>query len=240
MSVTQISRALYGPREIKGSNLLVLIALAENADDEGYCFPSVARIARKARVTERQVRRATAWLRARGYLVRAVKEGPQKDPRYRSNSYWLKLPPPDMSLDDPANLDRTQESSLESQTGQTGHPDRTNETSRPDPHVRPTVKEPSKNRQTRARARDDFSNQGEEDRKGDGHQAYIDARAQFAPARKSVATPTLPGIQRAETKVPRPTISTKSIAAILDPKQRAFTLNLVQRQWDERYGGEDD
>jgi hypothetical protein len=40
-----------------GSPLLVLIALADEADDEGFCYPGVPRIARKTRLSDRQVRR---------------------------------------------------------------------------------------------------------------------------------------------------------------------------------------
>jgi DNA-binding FadR family transcriptional regulator len=46
----------------------VLVALADDADDRGFCFPSHRRIARKCSVTERSVRRMIGVLAARGYL----------------------------------------------------------------------------------------------------------------------------------------------------------------------------
>ena len=66
---------------------LVLMALADEADDAGYCFPSHRRIAAKASVTERTARRVIAELEVRGYLC--------VSPRYRpdrsrtSNGYQL-------------------------------------------------------------------------------------------------------------------------------------------------------
>ena len=77
---------------------LVLMALADEADDTGYCFPSHRRIAAKASVTERTARRVIAELEVRGYL--------RVNPRYRpdrsrtSNGYQL------ASGDPPGNMSR--------------------------------------------------------------------------------------------------------------------------------------
>ena len=68
---------------------LVLLALADAADDEGNCWPSVATIARKAGVTTRTVRRVMETLTNRRLLT--------AEPRYRSdgscssNRYRLSL-----------------------------------------------------------------------------------------------------------------------------------------------------
>lgn len=54
----------------KGSALLVLLALADYAHDDGrYAFPSVATLAHKARMSERQTKRLLAQLRASGELA---------------------------------------------------------------------------------------------------------------------------------------------------------------------------
>lgn len=51
------------------SQLLVLLAIADNADDEGLAWPSMELIARKARMSERQVRRIVKELEASGELT---------------------------------------------------------------------------------------------------------------------------------------------------------------------------
>ena len=38
----------------KGTSLLLLLAIADHANDDGICWPSVARLAHKARTTKRQ------------------------------------------------------------------------------------------------------------------------------------------------------------------------------------------
>jgi len=47
----------------------VLMALADEADDSGFCFPSHRRIALKCTITERSVRRMIRLLAERRYLV---------------------------------------------------------------------------------------------------------------------------------------------------------------------------
>jgi len=48
---------------------LVLMALADEADDRGFCFPSQRRIAEKCNITERSVRRMVGVLTAKHYLA---------------------------------------------------------------------------------------------------------------------------------------------------------------------------
>ena len=47
---------------------LVLMALADEADDRGFCFPSQRRIAEKCNITERSVRRMIGVLVSKHYL----------------------------------------------------------------------------------------------------------------------------------------------------------------------------
>lgn len=49
----------------EGGELLVLLALADFADDDGYCWPSIARLAGKSRLSERQVKRVLRTLAER-------------------------------------------------------------------------------------------------------------------------------------------------------------------------------
>lgn len=61
----------HGPTD--RDELLVMLALADYADDEGACYPSMAGIAEKARLTERGARGIVRRLEASGWL--AVKVG---------------------------------------------------------------------------------------------------------------------------------------------------------------------
>ena len=56
-----------------GSGLLVLLAIADHANDDGICWPSVARLARMARVSERQCQRLI--LRSLYFLCYRVENG---------------------------------------------------------------------------------------------------------------------------------------------------------------------
>lgn len=52
-----------------GTALLMLLAIADHANDDGLCWPSVATLAAKARVQERQAQNLIAQLEASGELV---------------------------------------------------------------------------------------------------------------------------------------------------------------------------
>jgi len=49
--------AVWEQAPVDGGSLLVLLAMADFANDNGICWPSVASLARKARLSERQVQR---------------------------------------------------------------------------------------------------------------------------------------------------------------------------------------
>ena len=53
----------------KGTTLLIHLALADHANDEGVCWPSQKSLAEKARCTTRQVRNAANLLISRGYVT---------------------------------------------------------------------------------------------------------------------------------------------------------------------------
>lgn len=49
---------------------LVLISLADNASDEGFCFPKISSIMLRTNLSRRAVFRALEWLEAQGYIRR--------------------------------------------------------------------------------------------------------------------------------------------------------------------------
>lgn len=77
---------------------LVLMALADEADDNGYCFPGHRRIAHKCSIGERTVRRILGNLEKAGYLK--VEARYRSDRSRTSNGYRL------ASVDPPAKLAR--------------------------------------------------------------------------------------------------------------------------------------
>lgn len=54
---------------------LVLLALADNASDEGQCFPALATLARKSGLSERAIRAAISALEAAGHVTRHERPG---------------------------------------------------------------------------------------------------------------------------------------------------------------------
>jgi hypothetical protein len=69
----------------KQSDLLVLLALADSANDEGVCWPSVPTLARRGRVKDRQVQKVLVRLEADGWLTRRERAG-------RSTIYTVMIP----------------------------------------------------------------------------------------------------------------------------------------------------
>ena len=67
MSVKIMSKVWEESRQ-SGSALLMLLAIADHANDDGVCWPSIATLAAKARVQERQARNLIAHLAEAGEL----------------------------------------------------------------------------------------------------------------------------------------------------------------------------
>lgn len=74
MSIRVMSR-VWDHSQAEGNRLLVLLALADFADDEGYCWPKVEPLAHKARIGVRTVQSALADLEALGELERSGRGG---------------------------------------------------------------------------------------------------------------------------------------------------------------------
>lgn len=54
--------------ELSGPRLLIMLCLADHANDDGFCFPSIDRIATRARIQNRNAMRYIQELEAAGYL----------------------------------------------------------------------------------------------------------------------------------------------------------------------------
>lgn len=66
-----------------GTNLLMLLAIADFADDDGRAYPSVASLARKCRMKPRNAQTILANLRESGELTIRVGSGPKGTNLYR-------------------------------------------------------------------------------------------------------------------------------------------------------------
>lgn len=70
VSVTKMAAVWAHPGTLSSGERLVLLALADHADGDGSCYPSVARIASMACIADRQVRKHLTALEARGMIDR--------------------------------------------------------------------------------------------------------------------------------------------------------------------------
>jgi hypothetical protein len=68
---------------VKGSDLLVLLALSDFANDDGICWPAMATIADKARISERSAQRACRAMAESGLIEIEENSGPKGANRYR-------------------------------------------------------------------------------------------------------------------------------------------------------------
>lgn len=86
MSV-KISSSIWEYSRCKGSELLLMLAIADNADDDGQAYPSIKYLAKKIRMTERCVQLLIRKLDKRGELSIAPGEGPHGSNLYRVKSF---------------------------------------------------------------------------------------------------------------------------------------------------------
>jgi len=91
--------------EIGSTEKMVLMCLCDHANEEGTCWPSVARIGRKTSKSERTVQAALKWLREAGYFTVERQRGPT--PLYRLDAHRIRASanpaPPQSSRRAPAN-----------------------------------------------------------------------------------------------------------------------------------------
>lgn len=86
MSVKVMSRVWDDKRITSQGDLVILLALADFCNDEGYCWPSIPTIARKTRASIRGVYYTLKKLQSQG-LVRLVSGGG----RHKTNQYFIPL-----------------------------------------------------------------------------------------------------------------------------------------------------
>lgn len=86
MSVKAMN-AVFDHSEARLGSRLVMLALADNADDYGVAWPGVKELARKAKVSERAVQYAIEDLSLLGELVIYLRKSP-----WRTNLYVMRLP----------------------------------------------------------------------------------------------------------------------------------------------------
>lgn len=82
MSILVMS-AVWKHAPVEQGPLLVLLALADFADDDGWCFPAVDTLAAKSRMAGRSVQRAIRAMQEAGYLQVEANAGPGGANRYR-------------------------------------------------------------------------------------------------------------------------------------------------------------
>ena len=87
MSVRVMAR-VWAHSQRKDGELLVMLAVADFANDAGECWPSIPVLAAKARLTERQTRRVLIKLEEAGEIRRQKSNGG----RNRRNHYFITIP----------------------------------------------------------------------------------------------------------------------------------------------------
>jgi hypothetical protein len=104
MSIKVSTKVWQGSRH-KSGNLLVLLAIADHADDEGKAWPGIPLLARKARLSERHTRRCLSELLVSGELEILAEPAP-------SGGKWYQirldlLTPDNLSIETSASKDVT-------------------------------------------------------------------------------------------------------------------------------------
>lgn len=89
MSV-EATTAVWKGSTADGNTLLVLLALADYADEHGYCWPSWERLERKTRLSRATIHRQLAKLYESGELAQ-VRRGGRIDGRAMTNLYQIQL-----------------------------------------------------------------------------------------------------------------------------------------------------
>ena len=93
---TRVSNWAWSLEEVAGNEFLALLALADDANDDGFCWRGQAKLTRKARQSESTLRRSLRKLEKMGLLITL----PRSTTRGRgSNIYYLRVgAKPDLSL----------------------------------------------------------------------------------------------------------------------------------------------
>lgn len=87
MSIRLMSLIFEKEKSTTGSKRLVLLAIADNANDEGVCWPAITTIARKANISRAYAKQLVHELRDDGYIQ--ITRRPRKDNRDETNLYRI-------------------------------------------------------------------------------------------------------------------------------------------------------
>lgn len=85
----KLMTAAWDRQDLSSTQKLVLLALADWANDEGLCWPSIDRVALKASLTSRGVQKTIRALEEMQFLRKEEIKG-------RGNKYWVSLPTNDV------------------------------------------------------------------------------------------------------------------------------------------------
>jgi hypothetical protein len=88
MSV-KIMSAIFDSKTLGPTERLLMLALADHADDEGWCYPSIARLCERTGLSERAVQSHVKALSEAGYLAVTANAGPKG-----CNVYFVRPAPP--------------------------------------------------------------------------------------------------------------------------------------------------
>lgn len=139
MSV-RIMSAIWESGPADQAECMLLLALADMADDDGICWPAMATVADRARMSERNARRVVRRLEDAGWLVTDGQRGRHNTNRYRVTK------PDEMSAKSDIKPDTTS-ARTKCPPGQNEHENRTTATQKPDTAMSAepsrTIKEPS-------------------------------------------------------------------------------------------------
>ena len=81
----KLMTAVWEREDLTSTHKLVLLALADWANDEGLCWPSINRLAVKASLTTRGIQKSIRTLEQLGFVRREEVAG-------KGNRYWLTIP----------------------------------------------------------------------------------------------------------------------------------------------------
>lgn len=84
----QLMSSVWERAPFKGTDLVVLLCLADHANDEGLCWPSYKRIAKRARTSQRWAKECVDRLSAAGWVAKEERGNIGK-----SNLYRVTIPP---------------------------------------------------------------------------------------------------------------------------------------------------
>jgi len=103
----KVMTEVWNSSSATGTKRLMMLALADHANEEGCCFPGIASLAHKCRITERNAQLVLRELEESGELITELGTG-----RRNTNQYWV-FPPDTLTrllLELPAQLERVKSS----------------------------------------------------------------------------------------------------------------------------------